>query len=71
LNSLNFIDEQGIQFHHLGVTSNLNGWDPISEHAVIQSLELILNMVNYPLMIMCNLGRHRTGKINIIAVFID
>ena len=35
--------------------------DPISEQVVIQSLELILDRRNYPLIVMCNLGRHRTG----------
>lgn len=42
--------------------SSVNAWDPITEEAVLQALELILNPSNYPMMIMCNLGRHRTGK---------
>lgn len=40
----------------------MNAWDPITEEAVLQALELILNPTNYPMMIMCNLGRHRTGN---------
>jgi extradiol dioxygenase family protein len=59
--SLDFIDDQEIQLHHLGVVSSVNAWDPITEEAVLQALELILNPTNYPMMIMCNLGRHRTG----------
>lgn len=63
--SLDFIDDQEIQLHHLGVVSSVNAWDPITEEAVLQALDLILNPTNYPMMIMCNLGRHRTGnKIN-------
>lgn len=60
--SLDFIDDQEIQLHHLGVVSSVNAWDPITEEAVLQALDLILNPSNYPMMIMCNLGRHRTGK---------
>ncbi|CAO3698290.1 unnamed protein product [Rhizopus stolonifer] len=55
---LDFIDNQDIQLHHLGVVSSVNAWDPITEEAVLQALELILNPTNYPMMIMCNLGRH-------------
>lgn len=46
----------------MGVVSSVNAWDPITEEAVLEALELILNPRNYPMMIMCNLGRHRTGK---------
>lgn len=66
-NSLDFIDDQEIQLHHLGVVSSINAWDPITEEAVLQALELILNPSNYPMMIMCNLGRHRTGRNDLIS----
>ena len=61
---LDFIDDQDIALHHLGVSSlsSTNAWDPISEEIVLEAAELILNSNNYPLMIMCNLGRHRTGS---------
>jgi tyrosine-protein phosphatase OCA1 len=59
---LDFIDDQEIQLHHLGVVSSVNAWDPITEEAVLQALDLTLNPTSYPMMIMCNLGRHRTGK---------
>lgn len=65
--SLDFIDDQEIQLHHLGVVSSVNAWDPITEEAVLQALELILNPSNYPMMIMCNLGRHRTG-ISLVSI---
>ncbi|ORY49869.1 putative tyrosine phosphatase family protein [Rhizoclosmatium globosum] len=61
---LNFIDDQEIAFHHLGLlNASANAWDPISEEVVLESLELILDPKNYPLMVMCNLGRHRTGTV--------
>ena len=59
---MDFIDDQEIQHHHLGVVSSVNAWDPITEEAVLEALDLILQPSNYPMMIMCNLGRHRTGK---------
>lgn len=68
--SLDFIDDQEIQLHHLGVVSSVNAWDPITEEAVLQALDLILNPTNYPMMIMCNLGRHRTGKNAIMFVLV-
>lgn len=54
--SLNFIEDQSIRLHHLGAA-----WDPISEEVVLEALESILDPRNYPLIVMCNLGRHRTG----------
>ncbi|KAJ3365128.1 tyrosine-protein phosphatase required for protection against superoxide stress (By similarity) [Allomyces javanicus] len=60
---LNFIDDQEINLEHLGVATSVNAWDPISEEIVLEALEVILNPRNYPLIIMCNLGRHRTGTV--------
>lgn len=34
-----------------------------SEEVVLQALDLVINSANSPLMIMCNLGRHRTGTV--------
>ncbi|ORX57253.1 putative tyrosine phosphatase family protein [Piromyces finnis] len=59
---LNFIDDQEIQLYHLGSTST-SAWDNISEEIVLEALDLILNPENYPLIVMCNLGRHRTGTV--------
>ncbi|KAI9202869.1 protein-tyrosine phosphatase [Polychytrium aggregatum] len=60
---LNFIDDQEIQFHHLGASASANAWDPISEEVVLEALEFILDPKNYPLIVVCNLGRHRTGTV--------
>jgi tyrosine-protein phosphatase OCA1 len=40
-----------------------NTWDPISEEIVLETLEVILDKKNYPLIIMCSTGSHRTGTI--------
>ncbi|KAJ1562877.1 Coatomer subunit beta' [Nowakowskiella sp. JEL0078] len=60
---INFLDDQDINLHHLGSNSAVNTWDPISEEVVLEALNLILDPGSYPLMIMCNLGRHRTGTV--------
>ncbi|KAI9340013.1 protein-tyrosine phosphatase [Zopfochytrium polystomum] len=60
---LNFIDDQELNFQHLGMNATANAWDPISEEVVLEALELILNPKNYPVIVMCNLGRHRTGTV--------
>lgn len=39
----------------------MNAWDPITEEVVLEASELILTPQNYPMIVMCNLGRHRTG----------
>ncbi|CAG8480615.1 13766_t:CDS:2 [Racocetra fulgida] len=63
---LDFIDDQEIKFHNLGIVgvmSSVSAWDPITEEVVVEALGHILNPHNYPMIVMCNLGRHRTGTI--------
>ncbi|CAG8645219.1 1281_t:CDS:2 [Paraglomus brasilianum] len=60
---LNFIYDQEIQAQYLGVISSVNAWDPVTEEVVLEALELILDPRNHPMIVMCNLGRHRTGTI--------
>lgn len=60
--SLNFLDDQEIRLHHLGVENSLN-YDPITEEIVLAALDIIINPASCPLIVMCNLGRHRTGTV--------
>ncbi len=60
--SMNFVEDQGIDFVHLGTQGRKTPWKPISEDVVIATLDMILDPENYPLHIMCHLGRHRTGR---------
>ncbi|KAJ3192846.1 tyrosine-protein phosphatase required for protection against superoxide stress (By similarity) [Irineochytrium annulatum] len=60
---LDFVDDQDIKLYHLGGSASANAWDPISEEVVLEALELILDPKNFPLILMCNLGRHRTGTV--------
>lgn len=49
--------------HHLGVLYSTNAWDPITEEIVLQALHLLVQFKTYPCLVMCNLGRHRTGTV--------
>ena len=49
--------------HHLGVQYSTNAWDPITEEIVLQALHLLVQPSTYPCLVMCNLGRHRTGTV--------
>ncbi|GJD12728.1 Probable tyrosine-protein phosphatase [Galdieria sulphuraria] len=60
---LNFVDDQGIELVALGWDGEKSPWKPISEEVVLNALDCILNVDNYPLHVMCNLGRHRTGTV--------
>eukprot|EP01132_Coremiostelium_polycephalum_P006797 gene6797-8433_t len=59
----NFVADQDIELIHLGMDTHQNPWNPISEEIVISALKIILDPESYPLHVMCNLGRHRTGTV--------
>jgi tyrosine-protein phosphatase OCA1 len=58
-NSMEFMDDQETRWHHLPIMST----ELISEEVVLEALGYILDPSNFPLMVMCNFGRHRTGTI--------
>jgi tyrosine-protein phosphatase OCA1 len=60
----NFLmDNDQITFYHLRQQQSNNISTTLSEEIVLAALELILDRRNYPIMVMCNLGRHRTGTV--------
>lgn len=61
--SQHFCHDQNITMHHLGVLYSTNAWDPITEEIVLQALHLLVQPSTYPCLVMCNLGRHRTGTV--------
>ena len=57
-----WFEDQGINLIHLGDDiGKRSPWKPVSEETVLEGLHVLLNPQNYPLLIMCTLGRHRTG----------
>lgn len=42
---------------------SVNPWDALTEGTIKKALELICNRDNYPLLVCCGMGRHRTGTV--------
>lgn len=61
LDYCNFISSSGIVHHQIPILANKNP-DVYTNAAVVhQVLEIMLDPNNYPLLIHCNKGKHRTG----------
>lgn len=58
---IQFTDDQEINLLHLGAETTRQPGMPIQENVVKMVLEAVCDPSVYPLLIMCNLGRHRTG----------
>lgn len=59
---LKWLDDRQIELVHLGEdVGKRSPWKPVSEEMVVDGLHQLLEPNNYPLIVMCNLGRHRTG----------
>ena len=58
-----FLKEQGISFIQLSGGEATNVGQRVSEQLVLDALKILLNPDCYPLAVMCNLGRHRTGTV--------
>lgn len=43
--------------------TNINPWDSLDERTIKKALEFICNKENYPLLVCCGMGRHRTGAV--------
>ncbi|AAS51660.1 ADL260Wp [Eremothecium gossypii ATCC 10895] len=40
-----------------------NPWDGLTEHSIVSALQTIVHRDNYPLLVCCGMGRHRTGTV--------
>jgi len=61
---LMWLEDQRIDLVRLGEdvgSGHRSPWKPVSEETVLEGLRLLLEPSRYPLLVMCNLGRHRTG----------
>ena len=61
----NFIKESNIRLVHLGIKfwKPSHGWRPTSEELLKEAIELVLDVRNHPLMLMCTSGVHQTGTV--------
>jgi tyrosine-protein phosphatase OCA1 len=63
---LDFVASEQIELHFAGINpdgGDDNPWDGLTERSIEQALELIANRDNYPLLVCCGMGRHRTGTV--------
>ncbi|EPZ30842.1 protein-tyrosine phosphatase [Rozella allomycis CSF55] len=51
-----------ISIHHLG-KALVNSSEPLTEEVVIDALHILLQSSNHPVLLMCQMGRHRSGTI--------
>lgn len=61
LSYANFISSNGIVHHHIPILANKDENIYTKAAIVNQVMELLLNRENYPILIHCNKGKHRTG----------
>jgi len=60
-----FFDENNINFIELGIRAlqpKLT-WKPVSEELIKEGLEIVLNVTNHPIVIICSTGIHQTGTL--------
>lgn len=60
---LEFLKEQKINFFHLDAVEGKSIGKRLSEQLVLKSLELMLNVSSYPILVCCNEGVSRTGSV--------
>ena len=58
-----FLKEQGIRLCSMKKGEGYSISERISEELILASLKILLDHSQYPIIIMCNLGRHRTGTL--------
>lgn len=64
---LEFCDVHNIQLQFAAINpdggEDDNPWDGLTEHSIRNALQTIVNADNYPLLVCCGMGRHRTGTV--------
>lgn len=69
---IDFCHDNGIAIEFCGILNQvvndmsyhlLNPWDSLNDSSIREALELIVNKDNYPLLVCCGMGRHRTGTV--------
>jgi len=61
LSYANFVSSNGITHHHIPILANKDENIYTDAAVVNQIMELMLDPENYPILIHCNKGKHRTG----------
>ena len=56
-------DRELIVHHFMGLVDGGSPWDPITEQCVTHALTQIIDINNWPVLVCCGMGRHRTGTV--------
>lgn len=64
---LEFCDAHGIHLQFAAINPEAgeddNPWDGLTESSIVNVLQTVVTKDNYPLLVCCGMGRHRTGTI--------
>ncbi|KAL7268068.1 hypothetical protein RUND412_009325 [Rhizina undulata] len=60
---LAWADENDLTIHHVGLQDNTAPWDGLTLEGIAEALQHIINTANFPLLVSCSMGRHRTGTV--------
>ncbi|KAL0638583.1 tyrosine-protein phosphatase required for protection against superoxide stress (By similarity) [Maublancomyces gigas] len=60
---LGWVDDRDIKLYHLGLQEGGAPWDAITVESITDALEHIINPENFPILVCCAMGRHRTGTV--------
>lgn len=58
-----FVKEQGIDVMQVGCEDRRKAWNPLSEEDVFAALQLLLDRTRHPILVISQLGSHRTGAV--------
>ncbi|WOL18729.1 hypothetical protein Cni_G27526 [Canna indica] len=56
-----FVRSQGIRLFQFGIEGSREAFETLSNHTIIEALEVLLDIRNHPILIHCKRGKHRTG----------
>lgn len=60
---LDFLREEDVELISMECLDGGGAMQRILEHIALDSMRIVLDYTKYPVLIMCNLGRHRTGTV--------
>lgn len=64
---LEFCDDRNIELQFAAINpdggEDDNPWDGLTETSIMNALQTMVNADNYPLLVCCGMGRHRTGTV--------
>ncbi|CCE63652.1 hypothetical protein TPHA_0F01680 [Tetrapisispora phaffii CBS 4417] len=64
---LEFCESNNIELQFAAINPDAgeddNPWDGLTEHSIINALKTIVEKKNYPMLVCCGMGRHRTGTV--------